>query len=86
MKLIVISAIWCPACLIMSKRVKETLAQYPRWTFQKLDLDMDEDEANRWNPGKTLPVFIVLDENEKEIRRVVGELSKDRLIKEVFHG
>ncbi len=86
MKLIVISAIWCPACLIMSKRIKEILAQYPQWSIVKLDLDMDEDEANRYHPGKTLPVFIVLDENEKEIRRVVGELSKDRLIKEVFHG
>ncbi len=86
MKLIVISAIWCPACLIMSKRVKEALLKFPDWAFVKLDLDMDEDEANQWNPGKTLPVFIVLDESGKEIRRVIGELSKDRLIKDVFHG
>jgi predicted DsbA family dithiol-disulfide isomerase len=35
MKLIAISAIWCPACLIMSKRVKEALQQYPDWTFEK---------------------------------------------------
>lgn len=86
MKLVVISAIWCPACLIMAKRVKEVLTQFPGWTFEKLDLDMDEDEALKWNPGKTLPVFIVLDESGKEVRRVIGELSKDRLVKDVFHG
>jgi thiol-disulfide isomerase/thioredoxin len=86
MKLVVISAIWCPACLIMGKRVKEMLLKFPNWSFEKLDLDMDEDEALKWNPGKTLPVFIVLDENGNEIRRVIGELSKDRLEKDVFHG
>lgn len=86
MKLVVISAIWCPACLIMGKRVKEALSQFPDWTFEKLDLDMDEDKALMWNPGKTLPVFIVLDDKGNEVRRVIGELSKDRLVKDVFHG
>jgi hypothetical protein len=47
---------------------------------------MDEEEALKWNPGKTLPVFIVLDESGNEVRRIIGELSKDRLIKDVFHG
>jgi hypothetical protein len=70
----------------MAKRVKEVLTQFPGWTFEKLDLDMDEDEALKWNPGKTLPVFIVLDESGNEVRRVIGELSKDRLVKDVFHG
>jgi hypothetical protein len=62
------------------------LTQFPGWTFEKLDLDMDEEEALKWNPGKTLPVFIVLDDSGKEVRRVIGELSKDRLVKDVFHG
>ena len=60
MKYIMISAIWCPSCIIMRPRYQKLLGNIP---FQELDFDDDEDEINKYNIGKTLPVFIVLDNN-----------------------
>ena len=42
--------------------------------------DDDEDEINKYNIGKTLPVFIVLD-NDKEVLRITGEKSEKELNK-----
>lgn len=85
MKIIMLSASWCPACLIVQKRMKtiqDTIARYP---FEILDIDFDEDKAKVYAVGKTLPVFIVLDEEGIEIRRIVGERTALELKEEVFH-
>lgn len=77
MKYIMISAIWCPSCIIMRPRYQKLLGNIP---FQELDFDDDEDEINKYNIGKTLPVFIVL-ENDKEVLRITGEKSEKELNK-----
>lgn len=85
MKIVMLSASWCPACLIVQKRMKtiqDTIALYP---FEMLDIDFDEEKVSVYTVGKTLPVFIVLDENGKEIRRTVGERTALELKEEVFH-
>jgi thiol-disulfide isomerase/thioredoxin len=85
MKIVMLSASWCPACLIVQKRMKtiqDIIALYP---FEMLDIDFDEDKAAVYTVGKTLPVFIVLDETGKELRRVVGERTALELKEEVFH-
>jgi thiol-disulfide isomerase/thioredoxin len=85
MKIVMLSASWCPACLIVQKRMKtiqDIIALYP---FEMLDIDFDEEKASVYKVGKTLPVFIVLDESGKEIRRTVGERTALELKEEVFH-
>ncbi len=84
MKLTMISAVWCPACLIMNKRMKEVIKDYPEWTFEKLDLDMDEEKTDSLNVGKTLPVYIISDDSNVEIRRLRGEKTVKQLHEELF--
>lgn len=75
MKLLKIGAIWCGGCLIMNNTIEKIKKNYSI-DYQELDIDMDEEESKKYNPGEKLPVFIVLD-NDKEITRFVGEYSYD---------
>ena len=80
MKIIRISAIWCPACLIMKKVWKNI--DVSNFEIIDYDYDMDNTEIEKYNVGKILPVYIFID-NDKEIKRLVGELSLDKLKKEI---
>ena len=73
MRVVKIGAVWCGVCLVMNKVWNKLLKNYS-FDYTELDLDMDEDEVKKYNPGEKLPIFIVLDE-EKEINRYVGEFS-----------
>ena len=75
-KLIVISAVWCPSCLLLNKEIKNIKNDFPNLEIEKLDYDLDEDEITKYNIGKTLPVLI-LEEDNKEIKRLIGEKSYD---------
>lgn len=72
MKIIKIGALWCPACLIMHKIWPLLENEFPDIEITSLDLDMDSDEVEKYDVGKTLPVLI-LTENDKEIDRIIGE-------------
>ena len=71
-KLLVIGAVWCPSCLVMSKYLKK-IKENNDIEIEKLDYDLDEDEVKKYNVDKKLPVFILLDENNNEINRIKGE-------------
>ena len=79
MRVIKITAIWCSACLIMNKVWSNILKKYDIPTIE-LDLDRDVLEVENYQPGSVLPVFIFEQENQ-EIKRVVGEISEKELIK-----
>lgn len=79
MKIIKIGAIWCPGCLVMKKVWKNIINDYPDLDITDLDLDMDSEETNKYNPGKVLPVVIFLDNDNNELERLVGEQSEDKL-------
>ena len=76
MKLIKISAMWCPACLIMRPILNNLDIDIEQVEY---DYDLDEDVVNQYNVGEILPVFILVD-NDKEIARLVGEHSKDEVL------
>ena len=80
-----ISASWCPACLIVQKRMKTIKNTIALYHFEMLDIDFDEEKVSAYSIGKTLPVFIVLDAEGKEIRRMVGERTAQELTEDVFH-
>ena len=81
MKVIKIGAIWCGGCLVMNKIWKELTSKY-NFSYEELDYDMDEEEVKKYDVGKTLPVFIVLD-NNKEVDRIVGEVSLEEFEKKL---
>ena len=74
MELIVISAIWCPSCLILKKHLKRLKEEYPNIEIKMLDYDFDEDEVKEYNVGKILPVMIYND------NRLIGEKDYDEII------
>lgn len=78
MKLIKISAIWCPSCLIMEKVWNEIKNTYPDFEYISYDYDLDE-ESESYNPGNILPVIILLKDDE-EITRYIGEKTKEEII------
>ena len=59
----------------MNKTISKIRKEY-EIDYEELDLDMDEEEAKKYNPGNKLPVFIILD-NDKEVTRFTGEYSYD---------
>ena len=81
MKLIKISALWCPACLVMNNRLNKILKDYDIEMIE-YDYDIDEDEIEKYNVGKILPVLIFENDNH-EIKRLIGEISEKQLTKEI---
>lgn len=77
MKIVKITAIWCSACLIMNK----VLEELDDIEITSLDYDFDFEKVEKYNVGKVLPVFILLDENDNEVRRIEGEHTKEEMIK-----
>ena len=84
MKVVKIGAVWCGSCLIMNKAWNKLKNDYS-FLYDEFDIDMDEDEAKKYNPDDKLPVFIIMDD-DKEVSRFVGEFSyvelKNKLIEE----
>ena len=78
MKLIKIGAIWCSGCLVMNNVINKTLKNYDI-DYTEYDLDMDEEESSKYNPGDVLPVFIVFD-GDVEVARFSGEYKYDEFI------
>ena len=79
MKIVKIGAMWCPACIIMNKFWKEIKEEFNSFEFIDYDIDMDEDKIDKYNPGDTLPVIIMIN-NDKEIKRLVGERKKEEVV------
>ncbi len=72
-KLIIVSAVWCPSCLILKKQLKRLREEY-NLDFEMLDYDLDEDIVNEYNVGDKLPVIIVND------KRLIGEKSYEEIV------
>jgi len=84
MRIVKIGALWCPGCLIVNKSLKEISKEYDI-EIVHYDYDMDP-EVENYNVGDVLPVLIF--EKETEIKRLVGERSKEEIIsviEEVFN-
>lgn len=78
MRVVKIGAIWCSACLVMNKTLKNVLPKY-NLEVEELDYDMDSEEVLKYNPNEILPVVIFFN-GSQEVHRVCGELSEKELI------
>ncbi len=75
MKIIKINSLGCPSCIIMNKVFNKIKEEY-NIEFEEYDYDFNEDEIQKFNVGKILPVFIFY-KNGIEINRLCGEHSKE---------
>ena len=73
-EIIVVSAVWCPSCLILKKNLKKLQEEYSNIEIKMLDYDFDEDEVMEYNVGDKLPV-IIYGEN-----RLIGEKTYEEIV------
>lgn len=66
MKVIEITAIWCPSCLVM-RPIYEKI--YEKYNLDVTKLDYDTDDVKEYNVGNILPVLIIND------KRFIGEVK-----------
>ena len=78
MKLIKIGAVWCPACLVMSSRINKIVSEF-KLELTNYDYDMDDKIVKKYNIGNILPVLILLDDNNNEIDRLIGEQTLKKI-------
>lgn len=80
MKVVKIGASWCSGCIIMKKRWEE-IEKARTFESEYYDFDIYEDMLKeKYNIGDKLPIFIFL-ENDKEVKRLIGEPSIDDILK-----
>ena len=72
MKLIKIGAVWCPSCLIMTSRINKLIEKY-KIELVNYDYDIDSSVVEKYNIGEILPVLILTDDDNNEIKRLIGE-------------
>ena len=77
-ELLVISAVWCPSCLILNKNLKKLRKEYPNLEINKLDYDLDEDIIKEYNIGNKLPVMIIKEDNIEK-NRLIGEKTYEEI-------
>lgn len=82
MKIIKIGALWCSGCLITNKAINQIKKEYSNIEIKELDVDFDEEECRLYHYEDILPVLIFEKEN-KEIKRLVGEISYEQLKNEI---
>ena len=73
MKIVRISSLGCPSCIIMNKvfnKIKE------KYKFELEEYDYDFDDIEKYNAGNIMPVYIFY-KNNKEIARLCGEKKEE---------
>lgn len=78
MKILRISAIWCPSCIIMRPIYDEIVKEY-NLESEELDFDFDEERVEPLEIGNTLPVAIIYDNENKELKRICGEKNINQI-------
>ena len=78
MKIVKITSLGCPSCIIMNKFINQIKIEYPDIEFEEFDYDFDD--VDNYDVGKILPVFIFY-KDDKEIGRLKGEHKKEELVK-----
>ena len=78
-EVLVISAVWCPSCLILNKNIKRLNKEYPDLNIKKLDYDLDEDIVKEYQIGTKLPVVIIKEDNQEK-NRLIGEKTYEEML------
>ena len=82
-KITVISAVWCPSCLILKKNLKKLQEEYSNIEIKMLDYDFDDEEVEKYQVGDKLPVMIYNNSRligEKTYEEIVDFLKENKVI------
>lgn len=78
MKVYKFYAEWCQPCKMMSKVIKDA---GDKITDEIIDINIDEEMMTAINFNvRGVPTMIIVDENNKEIKRQSGLLTEDKLL------
>jgi thiol-disulfide isomerase/thioredoxin len=80
MKILKISAVWCPSCLVSRPIWQEIKKEFPKLKIEEYDYDLDEEIIEKYNIGEKLPVIIMVDDNNNEVKRIIGEKTKEQIL------
>lgn len=81
MKIIEITSLGCMSCIVMHDRMEELSKEH------KIDVEVinsDLEDISAYGKMDLFPLFILLDQNNKELCRFQGEYSKKKLEKKVL--
>lgn len=81
MKIIRISSTWCTSCIVSFKDYKKIKEEYPDIDYIEYDYDEDE-EIKKYDIGNILPV-IIIEKDNKEVKRLIGEKKFSEIKKEI---
>ena len=83
MKVLKFGATWCKDCKIMGSRWKEIEKEYPWLETEYIGID-ENPEAMKEYQILSLPSFIFLNKEGKEILRFSGKIEKETLVKAIL--
>ena len=66
------------SCIIMNEKINKL--DTSNYTLISYDADNDIDKFIKYNIGTKLPIFIITDDNDSELKRLVGEHSQEELM------
>ena len=75
MKVIKFSASWCGPCKMLARNLEDITTNIP---IENVDIDENQDAAMEYGV-RGVPTMIMLDENNTEIKRMVGMQSLKQL-------
>lgn len=81
MKIILITAVWCPSCLIM-RPLYQKIAKENGFELTEIDYDEEPSVREEYKLGKILPAAVFILEG-KFLFKLVGEKSRKDVIEAV---
>lgn len=71
---------WCGPCIAMKPVLEEVENSYKdKISVKKIDVDKNPEEASKYGII-SIPTFIILDENGKEVAKKMGAVPKDQFL------
>ena len=70
MKLLKFTADWCASCKALSSKLKD----FELCEIDEIDVEEEIDITNKFKV-RSLPTIIIIDEEEKELDRLIGNVS-----------
>lgn len=87
MKVLKFGAVWCSSCLVMRPRWQK-IEKHHKWLKTKYyDFDNDKQMVKKYNiQSEKLPTFVFLDKKNRELFRLSGEISEEKIQKVVLEN